>query len=621
MRDALDGALKTFLVLTALFLVHRGLAFEALAGGRSFGGAELAGIVLTGVASDLWVAWCVAFLALLAGLAGRHAWLVFAGIFTIATVGHQAYVAFFKFQIIPFHFKYLLDPDFVGANGGAVINGAGVCIVAVGAALATLLAVKAPFETWSTKRLAGIFVSLMLACGVLHNRNIHWRVQWFVPEHLQVHALEKLHLNLKSFRAPDPLTVEERSELARMLQARPDDPFELLTTRSLNDHEVHPLGPLLQKKFAERRAAGKKPVALVILLESLRPVETGYFTPEKKPSLTPTLDGLAATGVTFMRAVSTGSVTRGAQEAAFCGYLGSRDTSMMRAGALRRFDCLPEKAKGAEVFWFHGGEGRFDGQLAFWRERGVALQMSLQDFDAATARTGWGVGDRAFFARAAEQLSALRRESTKEFALGLMLSVTNHIPWDLPADAFNAAAKLGEGEHPSHQTTAYTDAALGEFLDGMKRDGSWADAFLVIASDHGNNVVPRVDLYAGREDRAAWLQSHVNLLLGGGIVDEALADLGGGALRFEHLVGQADVAALMAYVTGMDVRVFGENPLRATRSLPVVSDLEEGLFVPAEQRLYPRVQTLTAPGKNVGAEGRRALLYYRAFLELIVSQP
>jgi len=144
---------------------------------------------------------------------------------------------------------------------------------------------------------------------------------------------------------------------------------------------------------------------------------------------------------------------------------------------------------------------------------------------------------------------------------------------------------------------------------------------LVVASDHGNNVEPRVDLYAGREDRAAWLQAHVNLLLGGGIVEEALAELGSGALKLEHLVGQADVAALLAYVAGMDVRVFGENPLRATRSLPVVSDLEEGLFVPAAGTLYPRAQTLTPPRKDVGAEGRKALLYYRAFLELIVSQP
>jgi phosphoglycerol transferase MdoB-like AlkP superfamily enzyme len=401
---------------------------------------------------------------------------------------------------------------------------------------------------------------------------------------------------------------------------------QVITVSARDEAAVDPIAAHLHDAFAARRAAGRKPLALVILLESLRPSETGYFAPDK-PSLTPTLDAVHAHGITFTKALSTGSVTRGAQEAIFCGYLGSRDTSLMRGGAVARVDCLPDYIRRqsdqggpkGDVFWFHGGEGRFDGQLEFWRSRGVGQLISLQDFPSDAPRTGWGVSDRTFFERAAGSIAKLRQDSPADYELGMLLSVTNHIPWDLPRDATVSPAANGELGHPSYYTTAYTDAAVGELLAGLRTTGVWQDALIVIASDHGNNVPPYADLYGQSPTRDTWLQSHVNLLLTGGLVDEALAAAGRPSLTIDRLVSQTDIATTLAAVAGVDARLMGESLFAAHRQLPVLADLEEGVFDPVDERLFRRAEVVGVALRTLSPGERKAMLYYRAFLQYINS--
>lgn len=201
-------------------------------------------------------------------------------------------------------------------------------------------------------------------------------------------------------------------------------------------------------------ASGAQPLLVAVLMESLRPSETGYATPER-PSLTPRLDALAKTGIVFTRAYSVGSVTRAGQEAALCGYLSGRDTSLMRGLVTAKTTCLTDvlaTRSPAKVtsFWLHGGDARFDGQVDFWKRHGVTTLMTGADFDAAAARTDWGIGDQTFFTAAAAHLLALKRGTSASAHVGIALSISNHIPWVVPADAPPTfRAPTGEA-HPSH---------------------------------------------------------------------------------------------------------------------------------------------------------------------------
>lgn len=603
-KTASAAYVQTFAALFATYATHRILAHEPLAAGQ----ALTLPIFAVGLASDAWMASIFATLAALLTAATRKSWVWIAvsGLMALSAALHQAYVEFFHFQMIPYHLRYMIDPDFIWANGRSTFNGRSASISLVYAIAAFGIA-----KMHTVPKYIPVIVGALAL--FLHTRNIHYRVQWFVPESLQMNGGERLFMAVLKDRAPPPLAPEERAEFAKTIGS--------LTRPALDDAGLPPVALALRDGFQRRLQGGKKPLALIVLLESLRPSETGTFTPSK-PTLTPHLDALYAHGIGFAKALSTGSVTRGAQEAAFCGYLGSRDTSLMRGGSIARIPCLPESIAGkGDVFWFHGGEGRFDGQLAFWKARGVAHELALEDFPEGTERTGWGVSDRMFFTRAATEVEAVRSKSRASFLLGMLLSVTNHIPWDLPKDALKkGGVNLTGEEHPSFYTTAYTDAALGTFLESLKQHGTWNDTLLIVASDHGNQVPPRADLYHGWPGGEIWRQTHINLVLAGGLAEEALQSTGNEHLLFEHIVSQSDIAALLAHVSGTNLQVMGEHPMRAPRTLPVLADLEEGVFVPGTGRLLTRDDLSQATPPRMNAEDRRALLYYRAFLQFI-NQP
>ena len=592
----LARAFESFLILLATFLLHRFLTYPLLFGAIEAGSAEATKAFFVGTLSDFWVAYLLALVV--GGVYGvanffgfpNGARLSMIGLLAFtgaAAAAHVAYIEFFHFQIVPFHLRYLFDPEFVRANGSSLFTARSLATLGGFFGFGFLVLWLDLFSRQRPARLPVAMALLTVLALFAHNRNLHYRVQWFIPENLQVNGFERLYLHAKYSRLPTPLDLGELQRLAALTgEATPivEQADTLTLFRVLTKAVPHPQGYELPAERIRERvqasiAAKEKPLLVVVLLESLRPSETGYFSPGISPSLTPNLDALAESGVAFTRAYSTGSVTRGAQEATICGYRGARDTSVMRGLVVARISCLGDSLKHrADTFWLHGGDGRFDGQLAFWRDHGMRQTLSIRDFPAAAARTGWGVGDRTFLKDAAARLLTLNHQSQAEFLLGLVLTVSNHIPWDLPADADPTLA-AGTYAHPSYRTTAYADHAVGEFVQELKRGDVWKKTLLVLASDHGNSLPPATDLYAGNPQRDDLLASHVNLILSGGLVEDPDVPH-----RVETAVSQADVAPFLAYVVGLgEARFFADGLFATARSLPLYADLEQGVFVPGLQ--------------------------------------
>src|SRR5690606_21264756 len=114
---------------------------------------------------------------------------------TVGAALHQSYVSFFHFQIAPFHVAYLTGVSFLAANRMSLIDTRVFVTLAIG----TLLTLG----TWVIARRRqtnGIWAWTTLAILAVislgaHNRNIKYRVQWFVPENVQVHPIERLYLS------------------------------------------------------------------------------------------------------------------------------------------------------------------------------------------------------------------------------------------------------------------------------------------------------------------------------------------------------------------------------------------------------------------------------------------
>ncbi len=630
--QSLKHGIEAFFVTLLVGLTHRATTFFILFPPGELSRQTFLESLLVGSLSDLWVAALVGVACgLLSLVAKRYGSLGFVFLLTVGAAAHQAYVEFFRFPVVPAHIRYLVDGDFISANA--------ISIVTLGGAAAFLAYFVAIFvvrkglalDTWTDKKMAIFALSVVLVAGIGHNRNIRWREQWYVPTHVQMNPLEALSIKWQRYQPFIPLTASETKFLAAelgvpapALPASKSDKHKLLT-RVVGEVHASEFAKSLRAHFATARALGKKPLFAIILMESQRPSETGFLHPETPPSLTPRMDSLAAQGVAFSRAFSTGSVTRGGQEAVACGYLGGRDTSMMRGASLATLRCLPElvvRDPSGRFVWLHAGEGGFDSQVRFWRARGANATIAEDAFSPDAPKTGWGKSDWVFFERAAAELLALHAKPEVNFTTALLLSVTNHIPWDRPADMPEPIAMDPALQgHKSHRTTKYADEGLGRLVDALRAGGMWDEAFVIIVSDHGNRIPRRGvhDPALGPEDVV--LQSHVNLVLTGGLVDKAVAELPGTPRLIDRVVSQADVAALGAYVLGFDgERFMGEDPLLPKRHLPVIASLEENVFFPELAVALTLEKAAQQGPEDEAPKMRAARLYYRLFLDYIATR-
>jgi hypothetical protein len=620
------------ILFSVLFILHRALTFSMLNADVLTGTRQGSGF-LVGVLSDIWTAGLLALLSagwhrllwqkLTPGRASRMRWIFFT-LVALLLASHQSYVEFFGFTMMAFHLRYLYDSAFIVANGQSLFSWP-LAVHLGGLTLVLLLqhglGAKPP-RPYAHAR----FIAVLLGLVFLHNRNIHWRVQWFIPENLQMNLLEKLYVQLSKAKAIEPVNAEERARLLTLMRlphSAKDFSAFIREVQQAPAGAVHPISAKLKEEWQRSLENQRKPLIALVLLESLRPAETGYFAPHA-PSLTPHLDQLAASSIVFTNAYSTGSVTRGGQEAVFCGHISSRDTSLMRYDAVAPIRCLSDQLQKplpqggrAETFWYHGGNGLFDNQLSFWRKHGIQQILTQDHFAAEAPHTSWGVGDITFLQRSAMEIKK-RRDSTEADALvGMLLTVSNHIPWDLPSDLVPWALPQN-AQHLSYRTTAYTDHALRLFTERLKADGIWGDTLLILASDHGNQVPAYQDIYPDRPTAVARLQSHINLIVTGGLAEKALRDLNLRSMKRTELVSQVDISQLLAETLGLhDFPSMGENPFREERRLPVLSRLEQHLFDPASQSLLDPSSWQSRPEAG---DSERNILFYRSYIDYISTK-
>ena len=600
-----------------LFLSHRQLALPSLRGGLDVTGMAGFRVWLVGFCSDVWVAFLLSFVVLISHgvplLGGVVSGLVVFGT-GCSVLLHQRYVEYFRHQLLPYHLSYLGDIEFIRSSTGAFWSGEIPLLF-----LWLALALGAGFLVY---RLRGSKLSFRVIYGVffmaalwLHNRNIYLRVQWFIPSELQVHFYERAYYHLRENPLPDPLSRRELQFLAEKF-GREATNSALLTKAVQAAFEESPLKEeygQLKRIMDQRRQEGRGPLGMVVLMEGLRFSDTGLKEPVRK-SITPRLDALRSHGILFENAYSTGTVTRGGQEAVFCGYLSSATHSMMRNRVDLNFPCLSEIWSG-EVFWYHGGQGAFDNQERFWQSRGIADLMTAKDFPSYTAKSDWGYSDLSLFQNSLAKLTQWA-EGPRHPRLGMILTVTNHIPWMLPKDApyfIWKRAKLFPKRN--YQTTLYTDYALGEFVDGLKERGLWEDTLLFIVSDHGVSGQPYQEDVVSSID-TAYLKTHIVLLMTGGVVEQA----GLQGVTVKDYVSQADIApTLNALFSGPKVPFMGENLFVAKRKRAVISDLGADVLLPESGYILSQKQQ-RAGSLQLYLENRKAwesLVYRRAFLHFL----
>lgn len=132
--------------------------------------------------------------------------------------------------------------------------------------------------------------------------------------------------------------------------------------------------------------------------------------------------------------------------------------------------------------------GAYHGYKAeFWRRNEIYPLAGFDHFESLETLKqdeiiGWGISDKSFF----KQVTADFTKSQQPF-FGFLITLTSHHPFKLPSQ-YNTL-KLKQ-EHKNHiignylQSVRYADAAIGVFIEELKKEGLYDNCIIAIYGDH-----------------------------------------------------------------------------------------------------------------------------------------
>ncbi len=567
-----------------LFLIHRWAGWLHLA--PEFYG-NVARSVVVGILSDVWISWLLTLIVLMLGRVWKGAWFVSLLLLLVGLSGHQAYVGYFKSQILPFHLTYLFEWAFLRSQLTSLFDPDVILFSSLGMVWVSVLPFLFKKDQMGLK-------GLLLGSGVIlgaHVIHIKYKIQWFVHENLQSNVVE--NLAVKFLREPfvEGLTETELSQLSTYYGLSfSNSGFTRTTKPATMDKEVQ----LIKHAWERSLADGHKPIFLFVLMEGQREVDRKSFQPH--------ITQLGQQGLLFEGMTSTGTVTRGGQEALFCGYPGSVMSSTMRNHPEIRLKCLPNLTEESS-FWIHGGMGLFDAQKVFWEGQGVKWRYAMEDFASELPMTPWGISDFSLMTLSGSKIPHMVRESRK-YSFGMILTMSNHIPWVLPSDApASLKDQSSQVTSPAWLTSSYADMALNKLVSGLKSDGIWKNTILIAVGDHGHETPSLQN--TSKEDKL----TRISALISGGLVEATVKPR-----VISEPASQKDLAYFAAEIMGLKLNApLSQSPF-APRTIPVFADLGETLYFPLNQKTI-KIRDVQKKGSRHQPEELFAAWYHRLIQE------
>ncbi|MDU4696719.1 MAG: LTA synthase family protein [Paenibacillus sp.] len=262
------------------------------------------------------------------------------------------------------------------------------------------------------------------------------------------------------------------------------------------------------------------------------------------------------------------------------------------------FDMLPQILKtqaGYTADAFHAYEGSFWNRNNMYQAMGYDRFYSKKDFQLDEP-LGWSLGDKSFFR---QSLDVMAQEKPPFYSF--LITLSSHHPYTLPA----SVQELDTGELKGTilgdylQAVHYVDAALGEFVEGLKREGLWDQTILAFYGDHDNSITDKAmyEQFLGKSLSDLDMHQILNqvpLLLH--LPDSQHAGV------YEEPAGQLDLAPTLLHLLGIhsdSYYMMGHNLFADTgtdRAVDRLIVLRSGAFTDGERYYIPSADNLFANG-------------------------
>ena len=162
------------------------------------------------------------------------------------------------------------------------------------------------------------------------------------------------------------------------------------------------------------------------------------------------------------------------------GYLGQPTTSIMRyTHKVNTLPGLPKTLKtvGYDTQMLYASDITFFGMSEYFFATGHDKLISQDDFPAEQRSTKWGVPDHVAADWLYNDIQRRQQNGGKPWYT-TFLTISSHTPFDVPYHRLTDE-KLN--------SFAYTDEAIGRFLQRLKASPAWDNLLVVITADHGFN--------------------------------------------------------------------------------------------------------------------------------------
>jgi phosphoglycerol transferase MdoB-like AlkP superfamily enzyme len=397
------------------------------------------------------------------------------------------------------------------------------------------------------------FLSVMMARGGLGSSPLRWGDAFFSQStyanqmagngvFLLVNTLRSMSTGTNSSKWLKKMPPEEAFAIVREIT--------LLPGETLLEPATY---PLLRRSPATGAPVAKRPKnVVVVIMESF----SARFCGATGASFgaTPQFDALAQNGILFDHAFSVSSHTAQGVFGTLCSFpnMPEYDGIMKHPLGMQPFLTLPGilGKRGFQNVFLYNGLFSWDNKEGFFRGQGVQRFIGRYDYVKPTfVDPDWGVSDLDVFLRAIQEFSDMA--ASGEPFLGLVLTLSNHAPFNLPhvdgLDNITGGGQQNERLNGVH----YADWALGQFMDAARKCSWFDETLFVFTGDHGFAVPPVLTA-------VNLLGEHVPLLFYGPAVFGRHTELR------HDVAGQLDILPTILGILGVDVphQAFGRNLLR-----------------------------------------------------------
>lgn len=309
---------------------------------------------------------------------------------------------------------------------------------------------------WASPQTSWTLNGCLLACGLFTSAKKEHLLWVLVLPLLQRKTKTKASVSMRQL----PIHSTEKSQF---LSAN----YPLLRTT----HFFH--GP---QHFAVSSGSAR-PHLIFCFLESFRAKNVGCL--QAQEAVTPCFDQWSQKGVLFSRFYSNSNSTSWATIASLFGIPSAGIPSYQNFYVDLPLIGLPKilKKAGYHPAVIQGSHLLLDHTDAFYRFHGFETIIGKKEIEKKhplLPSTSWGIHDEGLFRYAVEWL----KQQTSPVFLNLF-SITNHHPWICPP------SWKCQHQHPFLNTMAYTDWALGQFIQFLQKAQLWDQSILFVMGDHG----------------------------------------------------------------------------------------------------------------------------------------